>query len=195
MTFDQIHRAANRSFSAWKNGGGETAEIAAFPSGAGFDDFGWRISTAIVARSGAFSCFPGCHRILTVIEGGALLLRINGTETKLDPSSPPHAFAGDAPCDCTLTGAPVLDLNVMTRAPWRATVQRGTTAPVDTPDPAAPHFIFALQDLPELDLNRHDLARLSAPIPALDQTQAILVTLHKLAASSLPKYSSAHPPA
>lgn len=59
MTAPGIYRTADRVFRPWKNGGGETAEILAFPAGAGFDDFSWRISTAIVAASGPFSAFPG----------------------------------------------------------------------------------------------------------------------------------------
>ena len=58
--------ASARQFRPWKNGGGETAEIAVSPAGAGFDDFDWRISTAIVAQSGPFSGFPGVDRVLTL---------------------------------------------------------------------------------------------------------------------------------
>ncbi|MBN7823193.1 HutD family protein, partial [Bowmanella yangjiangensis] len=43
----------------WKNGGGSTLELAICPVGASLDDFDWRISSASVASSGAFSRFPG----------------------------------------------------------------------------------------------------------------------------------------
>ena len=33
----------------WKNGGGETREIAAFPAGAEYDDVAWRLSLATIA--------------------------------------------------------------------------------------------------------------------------------------------------
>ena len=35
----------------WKNGGGTTAEVAAFPEGSTFETFGWRISMADVAST------------------------------------------------------------------------------------------------------------------------------------------------
>ena len=127
--FDQIHRAAGRPFAAWKNGGGQTAEILCHPAGAGFDDFGWRISTARVEMSGPFSTFPGVTRCLTVITGGQLRLAFpGGLVALLDDRAPPLVFPGDISCDCTLTGAAVLDLNVMLRAPFACTVTRGSMA-------------------------------------------------------------------
>ena len=41
--------AKDRIAQPWKNGGGVTREIAVEPPGAGFDSFGWRVSTAVVA--------------------------------------------------------------------------------------------------------------------------------------------------
>lgn len=43
----------------WKNGGGETVEIAIFPADASVETFEWRISMATVANDGPFSIFPG----------------------------------------------------------------------------------------------------------------------------------------
>ena len=173
--FDQIHRAAGRPFAAWKNGGGQTAEILCHPAGAGFDDFGWRISTARVEASGPFSTFPGVTRCLTVITGGQLRLAFPGDRAAvLDDRAPPLVFPGDISCDCTLTGAAVLDLNVMVRAPFACRVTRGSTG-VET----GLRFVFALRDLAGLDLARHDLARLSdtAPTPVLPEDDGILVTI------------------
>lgn len=129
-----LHPVATRSFTAWKNGGGETVEIVCQPEGAGFDDFAWRISTARVAASGPFSIFPGVARSLTVLEGGPMVLRIDGREIVATPETGPIGFRGDLPCDADLTGAPVLDLNVMTRAPFSARVYRpGPPAPPPGP--------------------------------------------------------------
>lgn len=173
--FDQINRAADRRFAAWKNGGGQTAEILCHPAGAGFDDFGWRISTARVETSGPFSTFPGVTRCLTVITGGQLRLAFpDGRAAMLDDQSPPLVFPGDIPCDCTLTGAAVLDLNVMVRAPWRCAVRRGSGDAE-----SGMRFVFALRDLPDLGLARHDLARLAKahPTPVLAEDDAIVVTI------------------
>ena len=47
----------------WKNGGGETTEIAVFPPQADLSAFGWRVSMATVASAepnGQFRLAPNC---------------------------------------------------------------------------------------------------------------------------------------
>jgi len=69
-----VDRQRDRVVRLWGNGGGTTAEILAAPDGAGFGDFDWRVSTAVVAADGPFSVFPDVDRVLCVIEGGVLEL-------------------------------------------------------------------------------------------------------------------------
>ncbi|HEY0918971.1 HutD family protein [Devosia sp.] len=98
----------------WKNGGGETLEIAVHPQGAPVDGCTWRVSMAKVPVSGAFSTFPLIHRTLAVL-AGRMLLRVEGQpETLLTPASPPCCFPGDVPAAAEVL-APVIDLNVMVR--------------------------------------------------------------------------------
>lgn len=105
----------------WKNGGGETRELAVAPPGAGLDDFDWRISCAQVAAGGPFSAFPGVDRSLVVLEGAGLRLDFGGGETHtLTADSAPLAFAGEQAVHAALLDGPVGDFNVMTRrARWR----------------------------------------------------------------------------
>lgn len=112
----RVLRAGEYLRMPWKNGGGETAEIAAFPPGATVDDFDWRVSMATVASDGPFSSFPGVDRTLTVLEGEGLALAVDeqGPVT-LTPLSPPLAFPADVSASATLVGGPVTDFNVMTR--------------------------------------------------------------------------------
>ncbi len=100
----------------WKNGGGETSEIAVSPDGAELDAFDWRISMARVAVDGPFSAFPGVDRTLTVLEGGGLRLKV-GDDSAVDlmPGSRPLSFPADVRTAARLLDGPVLDLNVMTR--------------------------------------------------------------------------------
>lgn len=111
----RIVRAADLVRTPWKNGGGETAEIAVHPPGAGFADFGWRISLATVAGGGLFSWFGGVDRTLTILTGEGMDLTIDGHEYRLTAASAPLAFPGDVPAAANLIGGPVTDLNVMTR--------------------------------------------------------------------------------
>ncbi len=99
----------------WKNGGGTTAEVAAFPEGSGFDTFGWRISMADVASDGPFSIFPGIDRTLIVVEGEGIELDVEGIAYRLDEDAPKLSFSGDDITAGRLLSEPIRDLNVMTR--------------------------------------------------------------------------------
>jgi uncharacterized protein len=112
----RILRAADYRRMPWKNGGGETTEIAVWPEDSGLDDFGWRVSMARVERDGPFSAFPGVDRTLSILEGEGLRLAIAGSPAiELDGVTVPYSFPADQLTDSTLMGGPVTDLNVMTR--------------------------------------------------------------------------------
>lgn len=135
----QLLRAAQHRRMAWKNGGGETTEIAVWPPGAGLDDFEWRISMARIASDGPFSAFAGVDRTLAVLSGDGLRLAIgDAAPVELHPGDAPLAFAADLPTHATLLGGDVTDLNVMTRrGGWRHQVERhavrGSLALPDAP--------------------------------------------------------------
>ena len=111
----RILRAADHRRMPWKNGGGETCEIAAAPDGATLDALDWRISMAVVASDGPFSLFEGIDRTLTVLAGELELDFGEGRHVPLGPDSPPFPFAGDDRVEARLIHGEVTDLNVMTR--------------------------------------------------------------------------------
>ncbi|MGE0279163.1 MAG: HutD family protein [Rhizobiaceae bacterium] len=98
----------------WKNGGGETIEIAVSPAGAGIDDFDWRVSMARVEADGPFSAFANIDRTLTMLEGEGIELTLEG-QAPVRIESEPHAFPGDVETHAKLLDGPIADLNVMTR--------------------------------------------------------------------------------
>ena len=99
----------------WRNGRGETAEVAIAPAGATLVDFDWRVSMARIDGDGPFSIFPQTDRTLTVLRGDGLLLSIaGGAPVELTRDSELLAFPGDVIADATLLGGTVTDLNVMT---------------------------------------------------------------------------------
>lgn len=109
----------------WKNGGGETRELAIAPPGAGLDDFDWRISCAQVASGGPFSAFPGVDRSLAVLEGVGLRLDFGGETHTLTADSAPLQFAGEQAVSVALLDGPVGDFNLMTRrARWTHRLER-----------------------------------------------------------------------
>jgi len=99
----------------WKNGGGTTAEVAAYPEGSTFDTFGWRVSMADVASDGPFSRFPGIDRTLILVEGEGIELDVEGIVYPLDRATPKLSFSGDDITAGRLPSGPIRDLNVMTR--------------------------------------------------------------------------------
>jgi environmental stress-induced protein Ves len=112
----RILRAAEYRSMPWKNGGGVTTEIAVSPTGAGLDDFDWRVSMARVEGGGPFSQFAGIDRTLAVLEGEGIVLDIAGrSPTTVTRASDPLSFPADVPTAAALIGGPITDLNVMTR--------------------------------------------------------------------------------
>jgi environmental stress-induced protein Ves len=112
----RILRASTYKVMPWKNGGGETTEIAVSPDGAGLADFDWRVSMAKVAGDGPFSAFPGIDRTLAILEGAGIVLSVEGAKPRrLTLDSAPHAFPADAATSATLIDGAVIDFNVMSR--------------------------------------------------------------------------------
>lgn len=112
----RVLRAENHRRMKWKNGAGETAEIAVFPEDAALDGFGWRISMASVGADGPFSAFEGVDRTLSVLEGEGIVLDIEGRDRlTLTRESLPYGFPADAPTSACLVDGPIVDLNVMSR--------------------------------------------------------------------------------
>jgi len=106
--------ASSRAAQPWKNGGGVTREVAAFPPGTGMDSFDWRVSIADVGTDGPFSIFPDIDRTLTILSGAGIALDMGGDTLRLLPGRP-VSFPGDQPAAATLLDGPVTDLNVMSR--------------------------------------------------------------------------------
>lgn len=112
----RVIKAADHKRMPWKDGGGETVEIALAPAGAGLDDFDWRVSMARVDVDGPFSRFAGVDRTLAIVEGEGLTLSIDGrAPLTLTRASAPLSFPGDVATSATLVAGRVTDLNVMTR--------------------------------------------------------------------------------
>lgn len=114
MTSIQVVDLAAVAPQPWRNGGGQTRELLAWPLGSGA---GWqvRISVADIDRDGPFSAFPGVQRWFTVLEGAGVTLDFDGTGQRLTTSSAPLGFDGASAPGCRLIDGPTRDLNLMTR--------------------------------------------------------------------------------
>lgn len=114
MTIRLLTPADYRSMP-WKNGGGRTTEIAAYPPAAAQDAFAWRVSIADVARDGPFSLFPGVDRTIVLLDGAGMRLAGDGRVNEVRVRFEPLQFSGDEAIECTLIAGPVRDFNAMFR--------------------------------------------------------------------------------
>ncbi|CAI0832056.1 Various environmental stresses-induced protein [Serratia proteamaculans] len=94
---------ASLPVTPWRNGGGETREIASWPLGA--QDFDWRASIATIAQDGPFSAFSGIDRSITLLEGdGVRLFSAGQIDHHLSQVGEPFSFSGDVALQATLLG-------------------------------------------------------------------------------------------
>lgn len=112
----------------WRNGGGRTRELLAWPAG---PDWRVRVSLADIDSEGPFSAFPGVERWFAVVQGaGVRLAWPDGLQSvrpaEVKPADPPLRFDGAEAPGCTLIDGPTRDLNLMLRRDTGA----GTMQPV-----------------------------------------------------------------
>ncbi|MFM0734957.1 HutD family protein [Paraburkholderia sediminicola] len=145
MASTTLIRGADLVAAPWKNGGGVTREVAAFPQGAGLDAFVWRVSIADVAQAGPFSRFAGIDRTLVLLSGAGMLLdETDGASTHavntlalIQPLDIAQ-FAGEAQIDARLVDGATRDFNLMVcrgaavgeTEVWRGDTQRTVSADV-----------------------------------------------------------------
>ena len=98
--------------TAWRNGGGTTRELLAWPHPG---EWTVRISVADVARSGPFSAYPGVSRWFAVLAGEGVMLDIEGARHALRPDADPVQFDGAARVHCDLPSGATQDFNLMLR--------------------------------------------------------------------------------
>ena len=96
----------------WKNGGGTTRELIAWPNS---EHWVWRMSVAEVAQSGPFSRFDGVQRWFAVLGGVGVALTHERQRHLLTVNSAPLCFDGGRLTGCELLAGPTLDFNLMVR--------------------------------------------------------------------------------
>lgn len=99
----------NYRLQPWKNGQGETTEIAVD----GLAPYRWRVSSATLSHSAPFSPYPDYHRIILLVNGGPVILQhTDGGEKMLSPYRP-YAFRGNIETFAKVS-LPAVDFNVFT---------------------------------------------------------------------------------
>ena len=101
---------ADAALEPWRNGGGVTRELLAWPSA---DAWRVRVSVADIESDGPFSAFPGVQRWFAVLQGSGVELEIDGHVHRIGPADAPLKFEGTARTGCKLIEGPTRDLNLM----------------------------------------------------------------------------------
>ena len=125
----------------WRNGGGSTCELLAWPAGGasggassgtsnrtssatsggpsdGPSTAPWqcRISVARIEQNGPFSAFPGVERWFAVVQGEGVVLRFANRRALLSVGSQPLRFEGASAPQCDLLDGATQDLNLMAQS-------------------------------------------------------------------------------
>lgn len=113
-----IHTVSLEQVAAqpWRNGGGVTQELLAWPVEAAGSDWQLRISVARIESNGPFSAYPGVERWFAVLQGDGVALRFANRRLMLGAGSEPVRFEGAAAPGCDLLDGPTQDLNLMVRS-------------------------------------------------------------------------------
>lgn len=120
MSWHVVH-LADVAATPWRNGGGVTRELAAWPAQG---EWNWRMSVAEVGGSGPFSRFDGVTRWFAVLAGAGVVLNVRtpsdsaeaeSLEHRLTDTDAPLCFDGGAAADCRLIDGPTQDFNLMVR--------------------------------------------------------------------------------
>jgi len=116
-----IRQRQSTPFIAWKNGGGVTQELLAWPTA---QRWGVRLSLATIDKDGPFSSLAGISRWFTVIEGSGVDLNLDGQTKTVRLGDAPLPFDGSQNCEATLLEGSVTAFNVMMSDQWAGCVQR-----------------------------------------------------------------------
>jgi len=177
----------------WKNGKGETIELA-INDNASLDNFSWRISMATVVEDGVFSDFSGYMRNLILIEGNGLNLQhdhnhIDRLSDLLDVAT----FDGGCTTVGNLHNDAIIDFNVITdKAKYQTTVStylQKTTQQIKDADLC---FIYSLTGEIEFSSDNNTIKgllpqghllkvnRLQSTLLTVEGEQIIIVELNEL---------------
>jgi len=108
----RVVRSIDVPAQPWRNGGGLTRELFAWPDAAAWQV---RVSVADVDADGPFSAYPGVQRWFTVLKGAGVELTIGNKAHRLARGDAPLCFAGDTSTDCRRLDGSTQDLNLMLR--------------------------------------------------------------------------------
>ena len=155
MTLHRVH-LADCPPQAWRNGGGCTRELLAWPQAA---DWRLRVSVADIERDGPFSPFPDTERWFAVVDGVGVELMLPDGSVSVGRGDAPLQFDGEAAPSCRLLHGPTRDLNLMHRRGSGVAAMQNARAGSSLEGSLAWRALYAADDaLVDLDEHTEPLA-------------------------------------
>lgn len=156
----------------WKNGGGTTREICKQEDETGVL---WRASIATIHQSGPFSLFPGCDRVITLIDGPPVALDFEDGEHSTLERFIPQTFSCDRPVSAAIAGTSH-DLNLIWRRDAVAVEHRVQTIQGKTAlrlPPAQWHLVVVCDGTVDIDAGGPTETLMSGEALLFDRTPAL----------------------
>lgn len=184
-----IVRHADTAPSPWANGGGVTRQLLVHPPQAALAGFLWRMSVAEITTPAEFSCLPQVDRVLVLLQGEGLTLRLAHTAHVLQPCLSVVAFRGESVVHAQPAQAGSHVLNVMTRRGAvvpQIHIQHGSYSPLAVSGSrvcyvAAGHYLYRQADGSEHTLAAGDALQLpqvaAHSLHALDEASVLVETV------------------
>ena len=154
----------------WKNGLGETTELAISEDG-NLENFDWRLSIATVSQDGIFSDFSGYSRNLVLIAGHGIRLEHDGKKVdQLDKLLDMASFNGGCKTFGKLTSGTIIDFNIMTKTSvYQAQVDRYINEQVINLNANVQYFVYGLSDMTLVSVNDNTIKLPSCHLLAISK--------------------------
>ena len=166
----------------WKNGLGETTELA-INNGGSLSNFDWRLSIATVAEDGVFSDFSGYDRNLVLISGQGITLEHSHCNMadevdKLDQLLDMATFDGGNKTFGRLTSGLIKDFNIMTKTGvYQAVVERYVEHQKITLAINTQYFVYGLKEETLITFNNKTITLPMGHLLAVSPTNADEIVL------------------
>ena len=162
----------------WKNGLGETTELA-ISEGGNLSNFYWRLSIATVTEDGVFSDFSGYSRNLVLISGQGIRLEHDGHSIdQLDNLLAMASFDGGCKTYGKLNLGTIKDFNIMTKtATYHAQVERYLHEQAITLKTDAQYFVYGLSTMTDVSFNDEKMTLPNGHLLAISKENNKKVTI------------------
>lgn len=164
---------------AWKNGLGQTTELA-INEGGTLSDFDWRLSIASVTEDGIFSDFSGYDRHLVLISGQGI--RLTHDDEKVDELTQQldmAIFDGGSKTYGKLSAGTIEDFNIMTKSgAYQADIMRYRDQQTIKLKAKTQYFVYTLSTNSLITFGKNEIVLPAQHLLSVANTNTNEILLH-----------------